>query len=103
MDCRCHRRECLRLRVELWSGSECLGCFMTRDVSPEGAFVETGPVDVRAHEMIALSYHLGSTGAGRHELPALVIHRSDEGMGLMYVGFSADFWHDLEAAMKAAA
>ncbi|NIR31932.1 MAG: PilZ domain-containing protein [Gammaproteobacteria bacterium] len=100
MDHRCLRREAHRFRVELWSGSDSLGCFTTRDVSPEGAFVETGPVDFRAHEMVTVSFHLESAGISRHDVPALVVHCSDEGLGLMYAAFTADFWHDLAAAMK---
>jgi len=71
------------LDVEISCGGRHLGHYRTRDLSFEGMFLETGPVDLQVNDLISL--HL-TANRQSHRLRAVVVHRSDAGLGVMLLG-----------------
>jgi hypothetical protein len=55
----------------------------TRDLSFEGMFLETGPVGLQVNDLLTL--HLAANGQS-HRLRAVVVQRSDAGVGVMLLG-----------------
>lgn len=83
MEHRYHRRRPARVPVELWRGDELLGRFETRNIAPEGAFVETGPSDLDSYDLLTLVVR-DRHGRRAHQTRAMVVHCSEEGAGLLY-------------------
>ena len=85
MEHRHHIRKPLRIDVEVFNRGQFLGRFETRDVNAGGLFVETGPLTLRRNAMMTLTFDLDrEANAGVHNLLAMVVHQSREGVGLMF-------------------
>jgi len=60
----------------------------THDIGPTGLFIEGVPVVYRRNTMLDIEFLAQDSHhqrpPQRHRLPAIVIHSSDEGMGLMF-------------------
>jgi hypothetical protein len=76
------------LDVEIFSKGRRLGRDRTRDLSFEGMFLQTGPVALQANDLLTL--HLTANGRS-NRLPAVVVHRSDAGVGVMLLGASLGY------------
>jgi len=100
---RLHRRVPLRLEVEVRQGPKCLGRFATRDAGPEGAFVETGPHALRPYDVVRLTFRLGRDWRQAYEVPGLVVHCTDEGIGILHAADNPAFAERLRAALARAA
>jgi hypothetical protein len=71
------------LGVEIFSKGRRLGRCRTRDVSFDGMFLETGPVDLQVNNLLTL--HLRANGRS-HRLRAVVVHHSHAGVGVLLRG-----------------
>lgn len=115
MEHRCYSRHTLSVPVEIWVDELFVGRFSTRDISMGGVFVETGPVAPNPYDIVILRFRFKQpTTRGRvasqqcepptdHSLSALVVHRSDDGIGLMYIDEHPSFYQRLGSIMRAAA
>lgn len=65
--------------VEVWHRDLCLGRFRTRNLCREGMFIETGPTGLRPNDLVRVVVR---TPAGSHEAAAMVVHRSERGVGV---------------------
>lgn len=103
MEHRYHPRKPIQLDVHIREGDRVLGWFRTRDVGMEGAFVETGPVDVGPYDVLTLTFCTGRRSSDAHEVMGLVVHCSEEGVGLMYAAEDPRFHLALRSILHAAA
>ncbi|QBQ53439.1 PilZ domain-containing protein [Nitrosococcus wardiae] len=73
------------VRVYLsWSGQQPCRCRVT-NLSVTGAFVEVGPLRIPEDGIIKLVFVLPAESLIKtHHLSAIVVHRSQEGIGLMF-------------------
>jgi hypothetical protein len=71
------------LDVELSCRGRHLGRYQTRNISFEGMFLETGPVDLEPNDFLDL--RLKAKGRS-HSMRGFVVHRSCDGVGVMVVG-----------------
>jgi hypothetical protein len=76
------------LDVAIVSKGRRLGCYRTRNLRFEGMFLETCPVDLQVNDLLTL--HLTANGQS-HGLGAVVVHRSDAGLGVMLLGASLGY------------
>lgn len=83
MEDRRYPREAVSLSVELWRDHINLGRFKTRDIGTEGIFVETGPIDLHPYDFVTVILGPHRGGRRKREVMGLVVHRSNEGVGLM--------------------
>jgi len=86
------------LDVEISSRGRRLGGCRTRDVSFDGMFLETGPVDLQVNDLLTL--HLTANGRS-HRLRAAVVHRSPAGLGVMLLGASLGYCRLILEAIEA--
>ncbi|NIR89110.1 MAG: hypothetical protein GWN09_02255 [Gammaproteobacteria bacterium] len=89
------------MAVELWRDDNLLGHFETRDIAPEGAFVETGPTEVEPYELLTLVLR-NRKGQRVQQLRAMVVHRSEEGAGLLYEAEAPALYRRLTREVEAA-
>lgn len=83
MEHRHYRRRAARVALELWRNGDLVGRFETRNIAPEGAFVETGPNDLEPYELVTIVVR-DRERRRLYQLRAMVVHRSQEGAGLLY-------------------
>jgi hypothetical protein len=83
MENRYSTRKPIALDVELHHGHTRFGTFKVRNISLEGMFVETGPLNLYPGDLIDASLTLRES-TGKHEIRAVVVHHTDEGIGLMF-------------------
>ncbi len=57
---------------------------LTRDISFEGMYVETGPVQVDSKVLVSIEFDMGGGHGGMLRIPAFVIRTDHEGIGLMF-------------------
>ncbi len=58
----------------------------TRNIGRDGMFVETEHMTYQPHTMVRVEFESNKGGATqRHNVPALVVHSSAEGLGLMFM------------------
>lgn len=115
MEHRCYSRHTLSVPVEVWVDEMSVGCFSSRDISMGGVFLETGPVAPNPYAIVTLRFRFRQPGTRRRCAPqerefsgdcgvsALVVHRCDEGIGLMYIHEHPSFYRRLGAVIRAAA
>lgn len=84
MENRYTARKPVALDVELHHGRASFGTFKARNISLEGMFVETGPVNLYPSDLIDATLVIGPDPAATHEVRAVVVHHTDEGIGLMF-------------------
>lgn len=57
------------------------------DISLEGMFIRTGDVRLQKNTLVEVEFALPQEPARRYRLPALVTHKRDEGIGVMFHTF----------------
>lgn len=70
--------------VELYQGRSRVGRFKARNISLEGMFVETGPIDLYPSDLIDVTLTIDRERTAKHEVRAVVVHHTAEGIGLMF-------------------
>ncbi len=65
-----------------------------------GMFVKTNPLPFRRDTQLEVEFELaGPAGTRRYRLPALVQHRSPEGLGLMFTDFDGGAFQSLRGQL----
>lgn len=73
------------------------------DVSLEGAFVDTGRIDLPAHALVELTFTLETEGRQRvYQMEAIVVHHQRTGSGLMFKDFKLDAFQAIRDILYAA-
>jgi anti-anti-sigma regulatory factor len=91
----------LAMDVDLAVEDSPLGHFPTRNIGDGGMFVETGPIDLQPNDLVRLQLRLNGR---RRRLSALVVHRSENGVGLMLMAEDPEysqFFHDVLEGRRA--
>jgi hypothetical protein len=87
MEHRYATRKPLRLDVDVYHRDELLGRFKTRNINDGGVFVETGTHRLRRSDVVRVSFVTGrSPDLPRSSLKAMVVHRTGNGAGMMFLG-----------------
>jgi len=69
----------------------------TRDIGPEGVFVEVDGTPFDLHDMVYVSLPAAVIGERhRRRIPAIVTHKRDKGLGLMFCSFDQRLFDSLE-------
>jgi hypothetical protein len=90
-------RKPARVEVALRREGASFNQFKTRDISMEGVFVESGPDSWPEDTFLELDLPLFENGRQvRHRVPVVVVHRSQEGMGLMFCIFDQPLFKAIE-------
>lgn len=84
MENRYTARKRVALDVELHHGRTSFGTFKVRNISLEGMFVETGPLNLYPSDLIDATLSIGREATDKHDIRAVVVHHTDEGIGLMF-------------------
>lgn len=74
----------------------------SRDVGLEGMFVNTGPLNYFRNTRLDVEFSLRNPATGqvaRCRLPAIVVHTSNQGLGLTFIGFNPDIFRTLDAIL----
>jgi hypothetical protein len=74
----------LRINVLIYRQGLPVQVGRTRDISAEGAFVETGSFHGQLPDCLDLEFLPGQEGYERFRLKALVVHRNQSGFGLEF-------------------
>ncbi len=78
--------------------------FKTRDIGMEGVFVESGPDSWPEDTFLELELPLyENSKQTRHRVPVVVVHRSQNGMGLMFCVFDQPLFKAIEYLLYEAA
>ena len=96
-------RKPMALDVELHRGRRSVGRFKARNISLEGMFVETGPINLYPGDLTDITLAIGREGRSEHEARAVVVHHTDEGIGLMFRDYQPDLLAFLRFLSSAAA
>lgn len=90
-------RKPVDVKVALRRQGASFNWFKTRDLSMEGVFVESGPDSWPEDTFLELEIPLYDNGKQtRHRVPVVVVHRSREGMGLMFCVFDQSLFKAIE-------
>ena len=81
-----------------------LAATQLRNIGIGGMFVETGKVDLPLNALVSVAFTL-SRDDNRDEfcLPALVVHRTDSGAGVMFLESELDMLRTLRRALQVTA
>ena len=97
MEHRIGRRIAISVEVELWNGHQRCGCYTTGNIGAGGIFVKhcedaIGHNDFLTAKISSCTF----SGAASRSLTALVVHKSENGAGLMWADYDANFLSTLE-------
>ncbi len=67
------------------------------DIGLEGLFVRTGPVRLRTNTLVEVEFSIPTGGMTTFRIPALITHRSEEGIGLMFHTFDQQAFRAIQA------
>lgn len=99
MEHRCSVRLPVAMNVLLYHNNIPVVHCKTRDISPDGMFVRSGPLKYKANTLLKVEFQAESNAVRKsHMLPAMVVHHSNSGLGLMFPGADAEamlVWHDM--------
>ena len=104
MEHRIGRRKKVDATVELWQGNFKRGNFDLLNIGPGGLFLTGGEADIQAGEIFTIkSADDDRDGIIFDHLTAMVIHRSKDGIGLMWAGCGSLFFSRLSNVLNQAA
>lgn len=86
----------VQLDVNLYRKGKHLGRYLTRDLSPDGAFLETGCLELRMGDLVDLSFTMPGQPSDGLWIKGIVIRRSNEGAGFMLSGDSRQIYSSLK-------
>lgn len=84
MERRLEQRHPLRIGVRVRDRSGRVFSFPTRNISPNGAFIETGPVDLSAEGVLWVDLPDPEAEGGWNDVASLVVHHHQDGVGVMF-------------------
>lgn len=96
-------REPVSLDVEIYRGQCKLGQFKSRDIGFEGMFVATKRLGLSVGELVTIRLSLELSDIEGYLLGAVIAHRSNGGVGLMFTDDDPIFFRVLDALSEAAA
>ncbi len=82
MEHRYWRRRDVALEMRLFHRQRPLGRFSTSNISIDGLFLEAPWLEIAPNDIVDLQWDCGEM----HRMKGLVIHRSDNGIGLLLIG-----------------
>jgi len=92
MEKRYSERIVLQVAMDVYSGQTCLGRFQTRDINQNGAFIETGKTTLsRSGTIGTIALSIVSPGAAVGRIEALVVRKTDEGVGVWFRNYATGF------------
>lgn len=103
MENRYSARNPLAVDVELHHGRTTIGTFKVRNISLEGMFVETGPINLYPSDLIDATLTIGHERVAEHEVRAVVVHHTEDGIGLMFRDYQPALLGFLQLVSRAAA
>jgi hypothetical protein len=80
---RYQRRLKVRVRIVLRDRHGRRGRFEIRNATPDGMFIETGRVGIATGEVIWIDAVEAGRGRWRGPIPAVVVHRAGDGIGVL--------------------
>ena len=90
-------RKSVKVDVSLRRQGSTFERFKTRDLSMEGVFVESGKDSWPEDTFLEMELPLYENGIQtRHRVPVVVVHRSMEGMGLMFCVYDQPLFKAIE-------
>lgn len=96
-------RKSVKLDVELFDGQQSLGYFKTRNIGLEGLFIEKGPVDLGTSDLLDLTLTVNQGGIENYKLKGVVMHHSEEGVGVMFTDYEPIFFCVMDTLDKTVA
>lgn len=84
MERRYQPRKALDLDVVLYDGRGQVGAFKARNLSIGGIYIETGSVDLCVGDLLDVFCLVDCRRAKRHHLRGIVVHYTDDGVGVMF-------------------
>ncbi|MGD2075910.1 MAG: PilZ domain-containing protein [Gammaproteobacteria bacterium] len=88
MEHRCSARKPFRFQLLIYKNGLPVQSGVSRDLGLGGVYVEVGGCEWRKHECLEIEF-LDAGRAGMR-LPAVVVHQSAQGVGLMFDGISGE-------------
>ena len=85
MEHRCTTRIPIQLKVKVSSNDNCLGVYESRDMNLFGIFLETGFVELPSDRTLELKIIVNKQLRRLYYISAAVMHRTPDGVGLMFV------------------
>jgi hypothetical protein len=95
MNHRCSVRIPLRVEVDLFRHGHDLGRYMTRNIDSDGGFLETGALALFPSDIVKLAIAAPREDPGHVSIRAMVVRRTDEGVGLLFTNYSPDFYQQM--------
>lgn len=72
-------------------------CCRTRDIGLEGAFLHARVPQISKGTRVEVEFLVPHRGeVSRRRLPAVVMHRSEEGLGVMFLAFDQEAFRSIE-------
>lgn len=104
MENRYSERKPVAITVELHQGCTRFGKFKARNISLDGMFVEAGPLNLYPGDLIEATLTVGPEAtAVMYNVRAVVVHHTDEGLGLMFRDYDPALLGFLRVLSSAAA
>lgn len=97
MERRYQQRKALDLEVVVYDGQGQVGAFKARNLSVGGIYIETGPVDLCIGDLLDVSCFIDCHRAKRHNLRGIVVHHTDDGIGVMFRDYDSSSLKVMEA------
>ena len=96
MNHRYGKRVTVQVEVVMHRHGHELGRYRTRDVSPYGVFLETGPMELDLCVSVDLTFLLSNESADRQMVKGLVVRRTSDGIGFIYADHSRQLFTRLK-------
>ena len=103
MDHRCDIRLPASIDVRLSHRERDLGHFRMRNTSRQGMFIETGPVALCVYDFVEVKLKSVVDSLQSHHLRGLVLHHSNDGVGLLFTADHACLLDDVKQLLSHAA
>lgn len=97
MEHRWSARKPVDARASVYQRGAQVTCGSIGDIGLEGLFVRTGPVRLRRNSLVEVEFTIPTGGGERFRIPALVTHKSEEGIGLMFHTFDQRAFRAIQA------
>lgn len=95
MNHRCSARISLHVEVDVFHQGRTLGRYLTRDINPEGVFIETGPVALYPNDIVELEFVVSGDISRIDRMKAMVIWHNGGGIGLLFTESDPAFYDRL--------
>ena len=96
-------REPVSLEVEIYRGQHKVGRFKSRDIGFEGMFVATKHLGLEVGGLVNVRLTHKLPDIDGYTLRAVIVHRSNAGVGLMFADDDPIFFRVLDAVSEAVA